>query len=165
MSAPPLLAIAHLLIPARLIEHHTMLKYLRIAVTACSLTACVLLVALWVRSYGWTYIIKGGIYSLWLQEGHISLHASPYGLRQPWQQFSYETPESIREFYEHRSDWAYIVESNGWNITIPHWFLGLLAAALATVPWIRWSKRFSLRTLLIATTLVAVALALVVVLT
>jgi hypothetical protein len=28
-----------------------MLKYLRIAVTALSLTACVLLVALWVRSY------------------------------------------------------------------------------------------------------------------
>jgi hypothetical protein len=30
-----------------------MLKYLRIAVTALSLTACVLLVALWVRSYWW----------------------------------------------------------------------------------------------------------------
>jgi hypothetical protein len=28
-----------------------MLKYLRIAVTALCLTACVLLVALWVRSY------------------------------------------------------------------------------------------------------------------
>jgi hypothetical protein len=28
-----------------------MLKYLRIAVTAVSLTVCVLLVALWVRSY------------------------------------------------------------------------------------------------------------------
>ena len=28
-----------------------MLKYLRIAVTALSLTACVLLIALWVRSY------------------------------------------------------------------------------------------------------------------
>ena len=30
-----------------------MLKYLRIAVTALSLTACVLLVALWVRSQNW----------------------------------------------------------------------------------------------------------------
>ena len=28
-----------------------MLKYLRIAVTALSLTACVLLIAMWVRSY------------------------------------------------------------------------------------------------------------------
>jgi hypothetical protein len=31
-----------------------MLKYLRIAVTALSLTACLLLVALWVRSY-WVF--------------------------------------------------------------------------------------------------------------
>jgi len=29
------------------------LKYLRIAVTALSLTACVLLIALWVQSYSW----------------------------------------------------------------------------------------------------------------
>jgi hypothetical protein len=29
------------------------LKYLRIAVTALSVTACVLLIALWVRSYWW----------------------------------------------------------------------------------------------------------------
>jgi hypothetical protein len=35
-----------------------MLKYLRIAVTALSLTACVLLIALWVRSY-WYYECVG----------------------------------------------------------------------------------------------------------
>ena len=35
-------------------------------------------------------------------------------------------------------------------------------AALAAAPWIRWSRRFSLRTLLIATTLVAVVLGLIV---
>jgi hypothetical protein len=33
---------------------------------------------------------------------------------------------------------------------------------LALVPWIRWPKRFSLRTLLITTTLVAVGLGIVV---
>ena len=47
-------------------------------------------------------------------------------------------------------------------IDIPQWFPVLLFATLATAPWIRWSKRFSLRTLLIATTLVAVVLGLVV---
>jgi hypothetical protein len=45
---------------------------------------------------------------------------------------------------------------------IPYLFLVLLAATLAAVPWIRWSNRFSLRTLLIATTLIAVALGLIV---
>ena len=42
------------------------------------------------------------------------------------------------------------------------WFPVLLSIMLAVAPWIRLSKRFSLRTLLIATTLVAVVLGLVV---
>ena len=37
-----------------------------------------------------------------------------------------------------------------------------ILAIVAAAPWIRWSKRFSVRTLLIATTLVAVLLGLVV---
>jgi hypothetical protein len=41
--------------------------------------------------------------------------------------------------------------------TVPHWLLLLFATTLAATPWIKW--RFSLRTLLIATALVAVALA------
>jgi hypothetical protein len=43
--------------------------------------------------------------------------------------------------------------------SIPHWFPPVLVLALATAPWLRW--RFSLRTMLIATTLVAVVLGLV----
>jgi hypothetical protein len=43
-------------------------------------------------------------------------------------------------------------------IYLPDWFAILTVSALSAVPWIRWSKRFSLRTLLIATTLVAVVL-------
>jgi hypothetical protein len=44
----------------------------------------------------------------------------------------------------------------------PHWLPALLSATLAVIPWISRSWRFSLRTLLIATTLVAVVLGLVV---
>src|SRR5687768_3812851 len=36
-----------------------MLKYLRIAVTALCLTACVLLIALWVRSYWYEDLMRG----------------------------------------------------------------------------------------------------------
>jgi hypothetical protein len=42
----------------------------------------------------------------------------------------------------------------------PHWFAATTISFLATAPWIRW--RFSLRTLFIATTLVTVALGLIV---
>lgn len=47
-------------------------------------------------------------------------------------------------------------------IRIPDWFLVSLFAFIAAAPWFHWSKRFSLRTLLIAMTLVAVALGLIV---
>ncbi len=43
---------------------------------------------------------------------------------------------------------------------IPHWFVIILAATSGIVPWLRW--HFSLRTLLIATTLIALVLGLAV---
>jgi hypothetical protein len=46
-----------------------------------------------------------------------------------------------------------------WSIGSPFWFLILLSAISVVVPWIRWTQRFSLRTFLIATTLIAVLLA------
>ena len=46
--------------------------------------------------------------------------------------------------------------------TFPHGFAILFAAALAALPWAPWRWRFSLRTLLIAMTLVAVALGVIV---
>jgi NADH:ubiquinone oxidoreductase subunit 3 (subunit A) len=45
---------------------------------------------------------------------------------------------------------------------IPLWFLILLVATAFALPWTRWFKCFSLRTLLITTTLVAAVLGLVV---
>ena len=46
------------------------------------------------------------------------------------------------------------------RVLVPHWFAVIVAGSLSAALWLRWS--FSLRTLLIATTLVAVGLALIV---
>jgi hypothetical protein len=46
------------------------------------------------------------------------------------------------------------------NAAVPFWFLVAVAAALSIAPWLRF--RFSLRTLLIAMTLFAVVLGLIV---
>jgi hypothetical protein len=54
--------------------------------------------------------------------------------------------------------WAFGADQIGRHITVPHWFPTLLFGALAAVPWIRWC--FSLRTLLLVTTLVAIVLGL-----
>jgi hypothetical protein len=45
-------------------------------------------------------------------------------------------------------------------LAAPHWLLLLYTVTLGTIPWLHW--RFSLRTLLIAMTLVAVVLGLIV---
>jgi hypothetical protein len=47
-------------------------------------------------------------------------------------------------------------------VIVPDWFLIGVAIALSAAPWIRWPNRFSLRTLLVATTLVAAVLGLIV---
>jgi hypothetical protein len=47
-----------------------------------------------------------------------------------------------------------------WTLYLPHWFVLCGVITLAAVPWLRW--RFSVRMLLVVTTLVAIALGLVV---
>ena len=47
------------------------------------------------------------------------------------------------------------------HVIVPYWLLILSTAAITITPWLRWPTRFSLRTLLIATTLVALLLGLI----
>jgi hypothetical protein len=54
----------------------------------------------------------------------------------------------------------YVSAGDAWVAYIPYWFPALVFGTFAAVPWVRC--RFSLRTMLIATTLVAVALGLIV---
>ena len=49
---------------------------------------------------------------------------------------------------------------SNWVIQVPYWFTVATFLIIATIPWLPW--KFSLRTLLIATTLIAVVLGLVV---
>lgn len=46
-------------------------------------------------------------------------------------------------------------------VSVPYWFWVSVAAALAGVPWIKWSRRFNLRTLFIVMTLIAAILGIV----
>jgi hypothetical protein len=110
-----------------------MFKYLRIAVTALSLTACVLLIALWVQSY---YSSRQHIFGRWLTITS-------------WQGVMEVNPKFLR-----------IVSQSQLRARpkIPHGSVVLLALTCAGLPWVRWSKGFSLRELLIITALIAVGL-------
>ena len=78
---------------------------------------------------------------------------------------------NISEWSSHSTEF----DPTYWNENTPRWCFGenelyaipcwspvLLAGAFAVAPWIRWSKRFGLRTILILTTFVAAVLGLIV---
>jgi hypothetical protein len=139
-----------------------MLKYLRIAVTASGLAACVLLVALWVRSY-WgreflgEYVTPKHRYELLSLNGKLLI----------FKQQRFVIGVEIRVAYPDAlvSDWAshskfgisYSSDGVFALLTVSYGLLAVFAIGIAAAPWLKW--RFSLRTLLIATALVALGLA------
>jgi hypothetical protein len=138
------------------------LKYLRIAMTALSLTACVLLIALWVRSYHRCEYLYHG------KGQHLTIFGSNAGsaylLRKPLPQLRPRLNRSWKynDTAVDRTMNSYQRASGEIFIRVPYMALIALFMTAACSCWIRWSRRFSLRTLLIATTLVAVALAAIV---
>jgi hypothetical protein len=153
------------------------LLYLRITWTVFCGIACVLVVLLWVRSYWW--------FGAWvgprINDYYVGLGSSPgvfdLGLYDATDQFNFSRAWSsswtdAEEWWSlmrvdenghvlpHESPfWGFFTYDYGF-IAVPFWFAGLLSIAIAVLPW--FSGRFSLRTLLIATTLAAVLLGLVV---
>ena len=146
-----------------------MLKYLRIAVTALSLAASMLLIALWVRSYTWrdelALLFDGGSKLALLQSHPARLVAAmEYAGTDVFSREEYShifstqrwTPPRDRGFRSLLPRIWTGIHSSG--IELPYCLLICAGGTFATIPWLRWSRRFSLRTLLIATTLVAVGL-------
>jgi hypothetical protein len=141
-----------------------MLKYLRITVTALSLMACVLLVALWVRSY-WgreflgEYLTLGQRYELFSFNGKLLIlkqerffAGAEFRIAYPDDLFTERASQS-RFGVSYSSDGLFAV------LAISYWLLTSFAIGLAAAPWLKW--RFSLRALLIGTALVALMLGMI----
>jgi hypothetical protein len=156
------------------------LRYLRIAWSVGCGILCLLLIALWVRSYWWTdniYYRPGHLDSFRLKSQFGVVQYTP-GIEVPWRGGPHLHMEWVRHsyrYYSEKSDLQTIspIERplRGVNRStrsasqIPHgqvryWHFVILSATIAAAPWFRW--RFSLRTLLIAMTLVAVLLGVIV---
>jgi len=136
-------------------------RYLRIAFSVSCGIVAVLLCVLWVRSY--SYGDGVGHLDSSLQRtvagsnsGCMYLHfvdeTSSTSPAHGWEYFSF-SPTGFTGF-----QW----KSSGRvrEIDVPFWFAVTVASSTAMLPWI--PRRFSLRTLLIATTLVALLLGIVV---
>jgi hypothetical protein len=135
-----------------------------------------LLVALWVRSYWrWDRVVKPQTVVFESIRGQVGVNNYP-PYTQPWsQRWFLITYPGITEAYAIWQESAPHPRKLGfdftWNkdehgVAIPFWFLVMIAATSAVIPWVRQLRwRFSLRTLLVATTLVAVGLGTVIFLT
>ena len=152
-----------------------MARKLRIAWSVICWGSCLLLIALWVRSYYWhDYVNRVGSNAhvrITSGGGKVVLKVNPLDpavLYGSYPSYGSEKQTASRDMYTtafagqfghnriisdvgtHHSYWA------------PIWFFILLSTALAVLPWFPWSHRFSLRTLLIAATVVAVLLGVII---
>jgi hypothetical protein len=149
------------------------LPYLRIVFSATCLIAAVLVIALWVRSCSTVDTVNVPLPSSWNVmfasiPGGCGLgiyHGNGGGWR--WQAATLEAerekiPESKDALFH--GIWGRFAYVNviGPGITVPDWFLIGMALALSAAPWLRWSCRFSIRTIAIVTALVAAVLGLAV---
>ena len=158
------------------------MKYrkLRIAWSVGWGVACLLLTALWVLSF-WLSFLAGGSISAGRQL-YLSSELGEIGFKSLTPVSSVPVPTIqplnvyVKQINAERAEYIGASRkmgrtvagvrseniSNGWGVaTILLWPV-LLAAGFAALPWFRW--QFSLRTLLIATTLVAAVLGLIVLL-
>jgi hypothetical protein len=150
-----------------------LIRGLRIAVSAVCGVLCVLSMVLWVRSYCYFHnlevrtsdttacIVGFGNGDIWISP---SVPTVPYYF---WDVRYKIRSTAVSEMTDLFKNPQYlnrvrfgISRRQFLSISVPCWFLTVISAALATAPWIR--LRFSLRTLLIALTLIAVVLGLVV---
>jgi hypothetical protein len=149
-------------------------RKLRIAWSVTCGVLCLLLIVLWVRSYWWDEVFffpaGGKRYHSQSWCGRIVVGRSEFKKGQArnvqfWRQPVTSGLREIAHIGENVLGFKYLHSPppSLISVTFPDWFLVSVFATVAVLPWIRkLSWRFSLRTLLIATTLVAVMLGLVV---
>jgi hypothetical protein len=144
-------------------------RKLRIAWSVGWGLAAVLLIVLWVRSYTRQEDAGGKFARIVLSVASVRARVvSQFGLVPPLEGgLSFNANSELTSNTEvYDADLSEVTNKLGFGffqfplptVIFPHWFAALLTATLAVMPWIRWTNRFSLRTLLIATTLVAVML-------
>jgi hypothetical protein len=138
-------------------------RLLNIASIVC-LVACVALMGMWVRSYSWSDRLWGRfteaqVFSIGSQSGRLRW-ASMSLKDRTWSWTIGSRPiESVREtefwqFNEYHS-------GKNWFLVLPHWFAILVSGSLAMALRLRWPWRFTLRSLFIATTFLAVVLGMI----
>jgi hypothetical protein len=145
-------------------------RKLRIAWSLAWATAALLLVALWVRSYRMTDTNMwriGDFY--WHRDSSADMYVMRSFVGRLYFTYAWPAIGSIGRLavevpIPKRADSGFGAFHNTGSLGVwmPHWLLATVAAIFSAAPWLAHARRFSLRTLLIATTLVAVGLGMIV---
>jgi hypothetical protein len=135
---------------------------LRIAWSVWWGIVCVLLEVLWVRSYyaydGVTGPLPGSGFLIMSRSGGlgVAIHREEWDFG--WSLVAVRPQEVKLPYHTALGFVEYMADAQVYRVRLPFWCLILISVAFVAVPWMR----FSLRTLLIATTLIAVGLGLAV---
>jgi hypothetical protein len=152
-------------------------RKLRIAWSVACGIAFLLLIVLWVRSYrvsdDWRRANGGKLLNIQSYRGEFGIGRWSFPRPIPWRHSANridEIDEPAKRLWTPMKDQAPLSYVGiRWQTLMPlnlfairYWSPVVLSGTLATLPWLSlWSGRYSLRTLLIATTLVAVVLGLI----
>jgi hypothetical protein len=154
-------------------------RKLRIAWSVACVLGCVVLSVFWYRSTTWqddfhwmlpndrlVYVssVSNRVWFAWIDRTGIAIVPSERGIGIS----SVLLADPSSTAYEQWNGWPirftpglrWMRSQVSLRVAVPHPLLIAVGAAVATLPWFRWKWRFSLRTLLIATTFVAVVLGL-----
>jgi hypothetical protein len=146
-------------------------RKLRIAWSVVCGVACLLMIVLWIGSYGENHRSFRVANIGWRSEQGVLMWYSPFALIDDGTHmnryvrddtFLESQPPVTLEWNVSFLGLNFFGPGSVWILEVPYWLTVLPTVVLAAAPWFPWSKGFSLRTLLIATTLVAVVLGLVV---
>ncbi|MEX0642938.1 MAG: hypothetical protein WD468_09575 [Pirellulales bacterium] len=141
-----------------------LLRGLRVAWTAVFGILCVLLVLLWVRSYWAHDVLRGWVPIAGLLQYESTCNVVTLNITPSLHQSKWTWHAKVPEVHDYH--WWFRHYANPPNqipwyfIAAPHWFLVLITGLMAAATGFRLPLRlsYSLRTLLIITTLVAVVL-------
>ena len=145
----------------------TLLRYIRIATTVVCLVLCGLLIVLWARSYWWrdrmtVRLSASRILQSTSVQGKVKLSVSSlqrgFGTM-PDRELISNRVEKWERYLPGASSLGFrrLSDSGTLGVVMPYWFLSIVSSTFAATLWLR-RCRFSLRSLLIASTLIAVVL-------
>jgi hypothetical protein len=148
-------------------------RKLRIAWSVACGIVCALLIVMWVRSQWITDSLEGTLPgNTYIQlasipgaGGIVIYQQTSASSPQPWIRWSMPSakfwdggsgvPRPYSSGLLGYFDWK---NQSDFMVVVPDWFLIVVTISGSTLPWLPFSKRFTLRTLLIATTLIALVL-------